>query len=286
MHNEFLSISEVAAGKMTWFHFKSRLAICTLVRNDCVNQRKATQLFIFFQINTPLFIFFQINTPTITLTLHCSSTMVGGHEKLIDSNTTYKSSSASASVVSPDGEIAPPLWNVRVDTQYVGIIEEQQQQIKELQEELAEFNCVQYRTLPGNASRGENVLKTSKKMSLTATDHINQQAEASYVREAIWPGNKMHPKSWSKWRDDKRSLCQMILIKVALAVGVDGKSYLEAIILGITNDKFCSLRANFKQKLFEKFQGKFYSTKTSKWFSESCVSYQYRWQWKWMVFTK
>ncbi len=48
---------------------------------------------------------------------------------------------------------------------------------------------------------------------MTATDHINQQAGASYVGEAIWPGNKMLPKSWSKQRDDKRSLCQMILKK-------------------------------------------------------------------------
>jgi hypothetical protein len=71
------------------------------------------------------------------------------------------------------------------------------------------------RKLPGNASRGKNVLRTSKKMSMTATDHINQQAVASYVREAIWPRNKMLSKSWSKWRDDKRSLCQ------ALPVGVD-----------------------------------------------------------------
>jgi hypothetical protein len=49
--------------------------------------------------------------------------------------------------------------------------------------------------LPENASRGKNVLRTSKNMSMTATDHINQQAVASYVREAIWPGSKMLPKS-------------------------------------------------------------------------------------------
>jgi hypothetical protein len=52
------------------------------------------------------------------------------------------SSSASASVVSADWLIAPPLQNVRVDTQYVWIIEEQTQQIRQLEEELAEFNCV------------------------------------------------------------------------------------------------------------------------------------------------
>ncbi len=59
--------------------------------------------------------------------------MVGGHEKQIDSNTTSTSSSASASAVSADWDVAPPLQNVRVDTTYVGIIEEQNQQIKQFQ---------------------------------------------------------------------------------------------------------------------------------------------------------
>jgi hypothetical protein len=70
--------------------------------------------------------------------------MVGGDEKQIDPITTSTSSSASASVVSADWDVAPPLQNVRDDTQYVGIIEEQKQQVKELQEELTEFNRVQY----------------------------------------------------------------------------------------------------------------------------------------------
>jgi hypothetical protein len=51
----------------------------------------------------------------------------------------------------------------------------------------------------------------------------------------------------------------MILKKVALPLAVDGKSYWEAVILGITNDKFYSLRANLKQELFEQFQVKLYS---------------------------
>jgi hypothetical protein len=64
-------------------------------------------------------------------------------KKQSDSNTTATSSSALASAVSaPDWSIAPPLQNVRVDTQYVGMIEEQTQQIKQPQEKLAEFNCV------------------------------------------------------------------------------------------------------------------------------------------------
>ncbi len=249
MHIKFLCISKVAAEK----------------RNDMFSfQIEASRLHIGpkwlcqpeIGYTTP---FFHINTLTITLTLHCSSTIVGGHEKQSDFNTTSTYSSASASAVCADWDNAPPLWNVRVDTQYVGIIEGQKQQIKQLQEELPEFNRVRYRTLPANASRGKNVLRSSKKVSMSPTDHINQQAVASYIREAIWPGNKMLPKSWSKWTDDKRSLCQMILNKVALPLGVDGKSYWEAMILGITNNKFCLLMANFKKELFEQFQGKFYS---------------------------
>jgi hypothetical protein len=93
---------------------------------------------------TTLHFFPKINTPTIRLTLYCSSTMGGGHEQQSESNTTSTSSSASASAsaVSADWLVAPPLQIVRVDIQYFGIIEKQKQQISQLQEELAEFNCV------------------------------------------------------------------------------------------------------------------------------------------------
>ena len=52
-------------------------------------------------------------------------------------------------------------------------------------------------------------------------------------------------------------MCQMILQKVAIPVGVNGKSYWESMMLGLTNKKFCALWANFEQELFEQFQGKF-----------------------------
>ncbi len=44
--------------------------------------------------------------------------------------------------------------------------------------------------MPANASRVRNVLRSSKKVSMTPIDHINQQAVATNVREAIWPGSK------------------------------------------------------------------------------------------------
>ncbi len=75
---------------------------------------------------------------------------------------------------------AAPLRNVQFDPSNAGVIEEQQQKIKHLQEQLAEFNRVRYRTLLANASGGKNIVRTSKRKSLTATDQINQQVVASY----------------------------------------------------------------------------------------------------------
>ncbi len=87
---------------------------------------------------------------------------------------------------------AAPLRKVQFDPSNAGVIGEQQQKIKHLQEQLAEFNHVRYRTLPANASGGKNGVQTPKRKSLTATDQINQQAVTSYLREAIWPSNKIY----------------------------------------------------------------------------------------------
>jgi hypothetical protein len=61
--------------------------------------------------------------------------------------------------------------------------------------------------MASKCKQGEECFKVINEGEYDPNRPINQQAVASYVREAIWPGNKMLPKSWSKWRDDKRSLC-------------------------------------------------------------------------------
>jgi hypothetical protein len=75
-----------------------------------------------------------------------------------------------------------------------------------------------------NSSWGKNVIQTAKKVNMTTMDQINQQTIASYLWVATQPTYKMLPKSWNKLRDDKRSLCQMILNKVARPVSVDIRS--------------------------------------------------------------
>ncbi len=158
-------------------------------------------------------------------------------------------SGRSESGLSGSWDVIQPLQNVSLGAPFNTFIEEQQNT-----DQLSDFKRVQYRTLLVNSSWLKNVIRTAKKVSMYTTNQINQQTVASYLWEAIWPTYKMLLKSWSKWRDDKRSLCQMILNKVAVPVGVDPKSYCDAMLLGITNDKYCSLRSNFKQVMFEQFQ--------------------------------
>ncbi len=173
MHIKFLSISEVAAGKRHDFisNWGKPFAHCSKMT---VSTRERLHNSSFFLSNQHTY---------YHITLHSSSTMVGGHEKQIDSNTTSTSSSASTSAVSADWDIAPPLRNVRVDTQYVGIIEEQKQHIKQLQEELAEFNLVWYRKLPENASRGEydhnRPHKSASNCFLCKSSHLARIKDAS-----------------------------------------------------------------------------------------------------------
>jgi hypothetical protein len=70
------------------------------------------------------------------------------------SETSMHTTSSSGSSYSA----AAPLRNVQFDPSNAGVIEEQQQKIKHLQEQIAESNRVRYRTMPANASRGKNVV--------------------------------------------------------------------------------------------------------------------------------
>ena len=79
-----------------------------------------------------------------------------------DSETTTHSSTSTGSLYPAER----PLRNVNINPSYASVIEEQDQQIKHLQQQLAEFNSVRYRTLSGNASRGKNVVRTTARYPL------------------------------------------------------------------------------------------------------------------------
>ena len=117
-----------------------------------------------------------------------------------------------------------------------------------------ECNKSKYGKISTHRQRGKNMLQKSKQ-SLLTQDLINQGVVAVFLRESVWPQTKLLPKNWTKWREDKNSLCQMILKKVSVPVSIEGRMYWDSMLLSMTNGKFCALRANFKQEIFEQFQG-------------------------------
>ena len=129
-----------------------------------------------------------------------------------------------------------------------------QQHIQALEVQIIECNKSKYGKISTYKQRGKNMLQKSKHTLLTQ-DPINKGVVAAFLCELVWPRTKLLPNNWTKWREDKNSLCQMILKKVSVPVGIDGRMYWDSMLLSMTNGKFCALRSNSKQEIFKQFQG-------------------------------
>ncbi len=70
----------------------------------------------------------------------------------------YETVTHSTSLSGSSYSSGAPLSNVNIDPSLAGVIEAQQQKMKNLQEQLSEFNQAKYKMLPANASRGKNVI--------------------------------------------------------------------------------------------------------------------------------
>ena len=124
---------------------------------------------------------------------------------------------------------------------------ELKQRIRDLEAQIIECNKSKYGKISSYGQRGKNILLKSKN-TLSTQDLINQGVVAAFLRESVWPRTKLLPKNWTKWREDRNSLCQMILKKVSVPVGIDGRMYWESMLLSMTNAKFCSLRSKFQAR--------------------------------------
>jgi hypothetical protein len=131
---------------------------------------------------------------------------------------------------------------------------ELKQRIRDLEAQTIKCNKSKYGKISSYGQRGKNILRKSKH-TLSMQDLINQGVVAAFLRESVWPRTKLLPKNWTKWREEKNSLCRMMLKKVSVPVGIDGRMYWDSLLLCMTIGKFCSLRSNFKQEIFEQFQG-------------------------------
>ncbi len=101
---------------------------------------------------------------------------------------------------------------------------ELRQRIQALKVQTIECNKSKYGKISIYGLRGKNMLQKSKH-TLSTQGLINQRVVAAFLRESVWPRTKLLPKNWTTWREDKNSLCQMILKKVSVPVGIDGRIY-------------------------------------------------------------
>ena len=147
------------------------------------------------------------------------------------------------------------------DVRERNLIAEQQREIDDLKKKLEDSNSVRYRNLQKMNQRvgsGKNIVRDSKKVSMTGTDRINQVTLSTFLRETVWPYQKMLPPQWNKYRTDKKSMSQILSKKAPAPPGVDTRTYWESMLLGLTNEKFCTFRSNHKQEMFDQFQGKYF----------------------------
>jgi hypothetical protein len=157
-----------------------------------------------------------------------------------------------------------PRPNNNFTMQERSLIAEQQREIDDLRQKLEESNCERYRNLQKTNQRvgsGKNMVRDSKKVSMTGTDSLNQYTLSTYLRENVWPYQKMLPPKWDKYRTDKKSMSQILAKKAPAPPGVDRRKYWEGMLLGLTNDKFCTFRSNHKQEMFDQFQGNYFITR-------------------------
>ncbi len=184
IHIEFICISEVAVGIITRLHNKFIKAICTLARIDCVNPKYATQLLIFlsncnFDYHLDLALF--INNGGRTWKQNNSNTTATFHEHLHQ-------------LCLRTGNVCH-LCKISVLTH--NIFGWSRHKIKKI-------NTFRKNWLASNIEPCQHMQAGGRKyykdwrMSLTPTDQIKQQTVSVYVQEAIWPGNKILPKNWSK----------------------------------------------------------------------------------------
>ena len=147
------------------------------------------------------------------------------------------------------------------------LFERQQRQL------LASINEIQRTTEPEQAllrlygrrhykwtkMQGEDDTRQGKKTKMSPIDTWNARVLSNFLRNSIWPTNKILPKKWTNWVNDNRSLSQKVIAKVTIPQGILPQEYWERMLVGMANEKFCALRSNIKQTLFLQYEGSSYA---------------------------
>ena len=77
----------------------------------------------------------------------------------------------------------------------------------------------------------------------------------NFLRDSIWPTNKILPDKWTHWVNDNHSLSQKVIAKVTFPQGISPQEDWERMLVGMANEQFCALHSNIKQTLFLQYEG-------------------------------
>ena len=110
-------------------------------------------------------------------------------------------------------------------------------------------------TVNGRTCKGKNDTRQGKKTKMGPIDTWNAHVLSNFIRDSVWPTNKILPEKWTHWVNDNRSLSQKVIAKVTIPQGLSPQQYWESMLVGMANEKFCALRSNIKQTLFLQYEG-------------------------------
>ena len=111
-------------------------------------------------------------------------------------------------------------------------------------------NIVKFR----KKARGKN--KARNKEKLTPLDDQNRAQVNNYIRQHVYPNYKILPPGWSVYNENPRSFCQHIMARVKVPNGMAARDYWDHPIRTLVNEKYSSLKANFKDDMKHQTWGK------------------------------
>ena len=103
-------------------------------------------------------------------------------------------------------------------------------------------------------ARGKN--KARNKEKLTPLDDQNRAQINNYIRQHVYPNYKILPPGWSVYNENPRSFCQHIMTRVKVPTGMTARDYWDHPIRALVNEKYTSLKANFKDDMKHQTWGK------------------------------
>ena len=100
---------------------------------------------------------------------------------------------------------------------------------------------------------GKHAMTKRKRIGMTTTDLVNYSNVNHYLKRHFWPFPKLLLKSWTKYSNNKKSVCTRVISIVAVPVGISRQDYWNHHVVMMVNTKYCNLRSNVKERVHKQY---------------------------------